>query len=543
MAELKLKAVIEAEDQASATLKKIEGNLGGFKKSVDNMKPAFTAMATVGTAVFAGLSGVIFKSLQAADEASKVQAQLGAVLKSTGGIAGVTADQAIKLSKSLQGVTTFGDEAILSVENMLLTFTNLGKEVFPDATKTVLDMSVALGQDTKSSAIQLGKALNDPITGISALQRVGVKFTDSQKEQIKVLVESGKTMEAQKLILKELNTEFGGSATEAAKTFGGAMTQLKEKVGDAMEAIGNSFIPIIQDLTAKLKPVIDKVIAWAEANPELIKKIFEVGLAVSGLVAVIGFLGLALPAIIAGFTILFSPVTLIVIAIATLVGLLIFFRERLVEIFSEIDQKTGLITLLKDAWNEISSTFTDFLLPALKELWKAIEPLKPFLDALVKVVGTMLVIAIGAIILAIKGWVQILTLIVTEVTKVATFLTNVFGKSLSFIIDKLSDAFLWTQKLIDKIKELNIIQGAKNIGNNILNGAKSVLGINDGIVQNGQVISTHPEDTIIAMKQPGKLMGGGAGINIYINGAIFTQEAATKMGDIIINQLKTQMRF
>lgn len=543
MADLKLKAVIEAEDQASATLKKIEGNLGGFKKSVDNMKPAFTAMATVGTAVFASLSGVIFKSLQAADEAAKVQAQLGAVLKSTGGIAGVTADAAIKLSKSLQEVTTFGDEAILSAENMLLTFTSIGKEVFPEATKTVLDMSVALGQDTKSSAIQLGKALNDPIIGVTALQRVGVRFTDSQKEMIKTLVDSGKKMEAQKLILKELNIEFGGSATEAAKTFGGAMTQLKEKVGDAMEAIGNSFIPIIQSLTEKLKPVIDKVIAWAEANPELIKKIFEVGLAVSGLVAVMGFLGLILPAIITGFTILFSPISLIVIAIGVLVGLLVFFRERLKEIFDEIDQKTGLITLLKDAWDQISSTFTNFLLPALKELWKAIEPLKPFLDAMVKVVGGMLVIAIGAIILAIKGWVQILTLLVTEVTKVATFLTNVFGKSLSFIIDKLSDAFLWAQKLIDKIKELNIIQGAKNVLNKIGDKVTSALGINDGIVQNGQVISTHPEDTIIAMKQPGKLNGGGGAINININGAVLTQEAARIIGDSIVDQLRFQMKF
>jgi hypothetical protein len=63
------------------------------------------------------------------------------------------------------------------------------------------DMSVALGQDMSSSAIQLGKALNDPIKGVSALQRVGVSFTASQKEQIKTLVQSGRTMDAQKLIL------------------------------------------------------------------------------------------------------------------------------------------------------------------------------------------------------------------------------------------------------------------------------------------------------------------------------------------------------
>jgi phage-related minor tail protein len=63
------------------------------------------------------------------------------------------------------------------------------------------DMSVALGTDASGSAIQLGKALNDPIKGVAALQKVGVSFTESQKEQIKTLVETGDTLGAQKIIL------------------------------------------------------------------------------------------------------------------------------------------------------------------------------------------------------------------------------------------------------------------------------------------------------------------------------------------------------
>src|SRR5262245_66611796 len=76
-------------------------------------------------------------------------------------------------------------------------------------------MSAALGQDGKASAIQLGKALNDPIKGVTALQRVGVSFTKSQKNQIKALVESGNTLGAQKVILRELGKEFGGAAKAA----------------------------------------------------------------------------------------------------------------------------------------------------------------------------------------------------------------------------------------------------------------------------------------------------------------------------------------
>ena len=142
------------------------------------------------------------------------------------------------MASGLQNVTTFGDEAIMGGQSLLLTFKNIGRDVFPQATETMLDMSQALGQDMKSSAIQLGKALNDPITGVTALQRVGVSFTEDQREQIEVLVESGQTMEAQSLILDELSSQFGGSASAAAETYTGQITQLNNTFGDLREQIG-----------------------------------------------------------------------------------------------------------------------------------------------------------------------------------------------------------------------------------------------------------------------------------------------------------------
>jgi phage-related minor tail protein len=151
--------------------------------------------------------------------AQQVQAQLNAVLKSTGGVAGITAIQVNAYAEVMSKVTMFDDEAIVSAQSMLLTFTNIGSSVFPSATSAVLDMSQALGQDLQSSAIMLGKALQNPIMGVTALRRVGVNFTEEQQELIKFLVESGQLEEAQALILKELKTEFGGSAEAAGKTF------------------------------------------------------------------------------------------------------------------------------------------------------------------------------------------------------------------------------------------------------------------------------------------------------------------------------------
>lgn len=216
-------------------------------KAVDGMSEKFGKLKTLiaGLAIGAGIRAV-FGAVQ---ESENALAQLDARLKSTGSAAGLSRDQLIDLSAQMQSLTTFGDEAVLSMESLLLTFTSIKGPVFRDATKVVLDMSVALGQDLKSSATQVGKALNDPILGISALSKVGVNFTDAQKDVIKSLADTGQVAAAQQVILRELQKEYGGAAEAAANTFGGALQQLKEAAGDLMEGDGGN----LTDTTASIK--------------------------------------------------------------------------------------------------------------------------------------------------------------------------------------------------------------------------------------------------------------------------------------------------
>jgi len=203
--------------------------------------------------------------------------QTNAVLTSTGGAANISGQGITDLTDKLSKKTATDQAVIRSGENMLLTFTNVknevgaGNDIFNQATGTILDMSKALGQDTKSSAIQLGKALNDPIKGVTALQRVGVTFTAQQKDQIKTMVASNNTMGAQKIILAELNKEFGGSAAAAAT--GGAKLSLTMK--DLAMNLYGLFAPIktvgitfstwlvtpIADGIAKLVPIEQKWVA------------------------------------------------------------------------------------------------------------------------------------------------------------------------------------------------------------------------------------------------------------------------------------------
>ena len=129
-------------------------------------------------------------------------------------------------------------ETVHETENMLLTFTKIRGGVFRDATRAVIDMSVALGTDAKGAAIQVGKALNDPIKGITALSRVGVTFSEGQKRLIARFVKTGRVAKAQGVILAELKREFGGSA----KAFGSTLEGRLKKIGNAFGGIFEGFL-------------------------------------------------------------------------------------------------------------------------------------------------------------------------------------------------------------------------------------------------------------------------------------------------------------
>ena len=254
-----VKIVIDADDKASKEIQGVHSaldKLGGMAKGL-----ALGGIA-VGVAGIAALGNVLMDSVSAAMEAQAAQAQLAAVIESTGGIAGVTADMANRLATELQNVTRFEDDAVLGAESILLTFTNIGREVFPDAMWAAADLSQALGTDLQSSVMMLGKALNDPLSGITALKRAGVQLTDQQEAMIKKMIEAGDTMGAQKIILQELETQVGGSAKAYGETLAGKLEIFNNTLGDVKETIGNALIPALSTLVDSLGP---KLIEWAEA--------------------------------------------------------------------------------------------------------------------------------------------------------------------------------------------------------------------------------------------------------------------------------------
>lgn len=235
IASLGIKVTTQGVSSASNDLDRLDKSARGASKAASALGKSFAALGG-GYLIGRGIAAIVNATI----EAEQAQAQLAAVLKSTGGAAGLSATALNAMADSLQAVTTFDDEAITGAQSLLLTFTKIGRDVFPEATEAVLDMSQALGQDLKSSAVQLGKALNDPVKGVTALQRVGVSFSKEQKKVIETLVETGRVADAQRLILKELQTEFGGSARAARDTLGGAFKALKNSASNLLEGDSGS---------------------------------------------------------------------------------------------------------------------------------------------------------------------------------------------------------------------------------------------------------------------------------------------------------------
>lgn len=258
-------------DESSKTTKKVKEEYKGLTPGIDSARKSVTDFLSANAALVGTLSAVgsaLAWSVKQAADAQKVDAQLAAVLQSTNHAAGLSAESLDTLATNMSRMSTFEDEAIKSSEALLLTFTSIGKDVFPQAQQTILDMATAMGTDLQSATIQVGKALQDPILGVSALRRVGVNFNEDQQKLIKTMVETGDVMGAQQYILKELSTEFGGSAAAAANTYEGQMTQLKNEIGNVGEAIGTELLP---ELLAMTKDVKDAAI-WVSENMETIKK-------------------------------------------------------------------------------------------------------------------------------------------------------------------------------------------------------------------------------------------------------------------------------
>lgn len=221
---------------------------------------ALKAGAIGAAAALGGLAIVARLGWSEFSENARVSALTASTIRSTGGAANVTAGHISDLAGKLMRLSGADDEAIQSGENMLLTFTGIknaagrNNDIFDQATRATLDMATAMNggatpsaEQMRTTSIRLGKALQDPVKGAAALRKAGVALTDGQKKTIEAMVKSGNVMGAQKIILGELKTEFGGAAKAAGQTLPGKLNILKESMKNVAGTIVGKAAPALTD--------------------------------------------------------------------------------------------------------------------------------------------------------------------------------------------------------------------------------------------------------------------------------------------------------
>lgn len=236
---------ISNDNKGGGIISQIFGIAGGIGL-VEVIRGAISSIRNFGTQAIAEI-----------DSQLKADAQIKEAIRSTAGVAGRSLLDLKNQAEELQAVTLFSDDQTEGAQALLLTFTNIRGEVYDNTIPIVQDLATALKTDLNSSTILVGKALNDPIRGLTALRRVGVSFTADQEKVIRKFVETGQVAKAQQVILKELEVEFGGSARAAAaaglggwQRFGNVIGEIKETIGGFILDIGTGLLPVLRKMAS-----------------------------------------------------------------------------------------------------------------------------------------------------------------------------------------------------------------------------------------------------------------------------------------------------
>jgi len=243
------KIVISAEDKTKQAFQSVKSNLG----QLQGLGSSLGSVLGIGGA--ASIVTILNKMVRETIDAANEQAQLAAVLRSTGQAAGFAQEELNKMAEGMSRSSIFSSGEITNAQTRLLSYTGIVGKQFPAAMQAVIDMSARMGMSLEQSAETIGRALDIPSQGLTALTRQGFRFTEAQKELVKELEATGRAAQAQDIILDALETSYGGAAEAARNTLGGALSNLTNQFNDLFELSDNGsfFTVMINDLAIALE--------------------------------------------------------------------------------------------------------------------------------------------------------------------------------------------------------------------------------------------------------------------------------------------------
>jgi hypothetical protein len=276
-------AMSGAFSRAANSAATLTGPMGGISSRLSTVATGMATVGIAGVALGAGIGALAFGVIASVSAFSTLEQGLlrtEALFKSTGGASGKTTEELEELTRSVALSTLASVEGVRQAVNVLQTFKSIQGVTFERTIKLSQDLAAVMGSDIKSSALQLGKALEDPITGLTALKRSGVSFSESQKEVIKSLVETGQVAAAQTMILNTLEAQVGGAGSAEAGGLAGATDTLSQRWQELLErfgetsGIGDAVTYTLNRISAGMN-IANEAALGAQSNTEKLSSLFK----------------------------------------------------------------------------------------------------------------------------------------------------------------------------------------------------------------------------------------------------------------------------
>ncbi|ROR25160.1 tail length tape measure protein [Comamonas sp. BIGb0124] len=275
---------VNGKNNTRALFVAVSKDMAAMRDDIGVLGGAWGKVSQVMALAIGGISvgGVMAKFVQETRDAQREQGQLSSVLRATGESAGYSINQLNDMADVLEDRSIFSGGEINKAQTAMLEFTGVAGTQFPRAIQAAADMAARRSMDIASAAETIGRALDVPSQGLTALSKQGFRFSEEQKTLIKSLEDTGRIAEAQDIILRTLEGTYAGAAQAARDDFGGSLTALGNKLSGLMtggDGSLNGAAAAVNTLTDSLggqesKEAFERMTGWLDG---IITRLAEVG--------------------------------------------------------------------------------------------------------------------------------------------------------------------------------------------------------------------------------------------------------------------------
>lgn len=409
-----LEILIKAQDEATATLKKVQGSVSGLGEKAAAMGKAIAvAGVAAGAAVTAFAASSLKDFSEVGDAVEKMSKRTGFAAESVSALR-VAADASGTSIESIEG----------AIKKMSIGFASIGEEgsvmaeVLSANNMEWEEMAQLAPADMFEKLGNMIGAIEDPIMRTNAAVEV---FGKSGTDLIPMFEGGAFSMEQWSEQAKKLGVSFDDLSAAKAAALNDAIGKLSAAWQGLKLRIGGELAPVITDLIEnRIVPLAEKIIAAAPTIEQMR----------------------------AGFA-----------------NLMDSFRNAM----TEFEARTGLISQVQEGFAKIWAVVQEELVPALLKLWEAVKPLQPYFEALATV-------ALAGLVLALKATVEIVVFLATEATKLIALLAefaatvfNVLRPAIEFLTGAWKAMADGIQSVINKFNDM------KNAAISAYNAARNAV--------------------------------------------------------------------